>query len=412
MVRFLPRRSHLFGTALLVCLGFISTTSAWAGPSWSLQGPILGLAVGAPVLHNHLLFFESQPLTAEVGDASMVLYGTLQNAKQAERGKYWEGTTDLVIEAVIKKHEILGDKKVITLPFYVPLDKNSENKFLCFCDASKGKVDPYRVVSVRADGDIVKYLEGALKIKDKDVATRLRFFFDYLNNPDMEVSHDAWKEFNNADYKGFRDMARTLPADKIAAWLQDPKTPEDHYRVFALLLGSCGKEEHAKVLRGILDDPRERLNSGMDGVLAGYVMLKPTEGWNYLHGILKDPTKDFSLRYGGLRAVRFLWESRPDLVKKKDLTDGLCELIEQSDITDLAIEDLRKWGVWEVAGRVLALKNKPSHDIPIVQRAILRYALSCPNMPEAAAFVSEFRKKDPKMVKDTEELLKLEAGEK
>jgi hypothetical protein len=342
----------------------------------------------------------------------MVLYGTLQNAQLGARGDFGEGTTDLVVDNVIKKHEILGDKKVITLPRYVPADKDSQYKFLVFCDVFKGKIDPYRGMAVRADGNIAKYLEGAIKVKDKDVGTRLRFFFDYLDSTDVEVSTDAYKEFGNADYKDYREMAKALPAEKIAAWLQDPKTPEFRYGLYASMLGHCGKEEHAQLLRSMLDDPKKRLNSGIDGVLAGYVMLKPVEGWNYIHDILKDPSKEFTLRYAALRAVRFLWDSRPDLVKKKDMVDGLCALIEQSDISDLAIEDLRKWSVWEVAGQVLALKNKPSHDIPIVRRAILRYALSCPNKPEAVAFVSDLRKTNPEMVKDAEQLLKLENGAK
>jgi len=393
MIRFLPRRPHLFWIALVACLCSVpaAAASVCACPFCTMQG---------------------QTLTNEVGQASMVLYGTLQNAQLGAKGDFGEGTTDLVIEAVIKKHEILGDKKVITLPRYVPADKNSEFKFLVFCDVYKGKVDPYRGMPVRADGNIAKYLEGAVKVKDKDVGTRLRFFFDYLDSSDTEVSNDAYKEFGNADYKDYRDMAKTLPADKIAAWLEDPKTPEFRYGLYASMLGHCGKEDHAKLLRNMLDDPRKRLNSGIDGVLAGYVMLKPAEGWDFLHGILKDPAKEFTQRYAALRAVRFLWDSRPDLVKKKDLIDGLCELIEQSDISDLAIEDLRKWGVWEVADKVLKLKNKPSHDIPIVRRAILRYALSCPNMPEALAFVSDLRKKNPEMVKDAEELLKLDSGAK
>ena len=65
---------------------------------------------------------------------------------------------------------------------------------------------------------------------------------------------------------------------------------------------------------------------------------------------------------------------------------------EQSDIADLAIEDLRKWSRWEVAERILALSGKKSHDIPIVRRSILRYALSCPNQ-KAMAFVEEQRKR-------------------
>src|SRR5438270_627759 len=53
-------------------------------------------------------------------------------------------------------------------------------------------------------------------------------------------------------------------------------------------------------------------------------------------------------------------------------------------------------------------RRAASHDVPIIRRAILRYALSCPKQ-EAAAYVNQCRKRDPEMVKDTEELLKLEA---
>ena len=31
--------------------------------------------------------------------------------------------------------------------------------------------------------------------------------------------------------------------------------------------------------RNMVDDPQKRLTSGIDGVLAGYTMLKPKEGW-------------------------------------------------------------------------------------------------------------------------------------
>ena len=113
------------------------------------------------------------------------------------------------------------------------------------------------------------------------------------------------------------------------------------------------------------------------------------------------------IRYAALRATRFFWDSRPDVVDKKQVVDAACLLLDQGDITDLAIEDLRKWGRWEVAGRVLTLYGQKSHDIPIVRRAILRFALSCPE-PKAAAFVEDLRKKDPEMVKDAEELLKLD----
>ena len=147
----------------------------------------------------------------------------------------------------------------------------------------------------------------------------------------------------------------------------------------------------------------------MDGILAGYTMLQPKAGWAYINSILDDPAKEFMLRYAALRAVRFFWDSRPDVLSKEELVQGMSQLLNQSDIADLAIEDLRKWGRWETCDRILELQNKKSHDIPIIRRAILRFALSCPNKT-ATAFVDQYRKRDPEMVKDTEELLKLETG--
>jgi hypothetical protein len=345
-------------------------------------------------------------LTTDVNQASMVLYGTLANARLDGNAGFGQGTTDLKIEAVIKPHEILGNQKLITLPRYVPTD-NSDKRFLVFCDVFKGKPDFYRGMPVNADGEMVRYLQGALAVKDKDIPTRLRFFFKFLDSKDLDVSADAYKEFAYADYKDYQAMAKELPADKITKWLMDPDTPPLRYGLYASMLGHCGAEKDAAILRKMLDDPQKRLASGIDGVLAGYVMLKPKEGWQYLQDILKDETKEFMFRYAGLRAVRFFLEWRPDVVEKANLIETTGLLLEQNDIADLAIEELRKWKSWEMKNRVAALYDKKSHDVPIIRRAIVRYMLSCPG-PEAAAFVKAVRDKDPELVKDVEELLKLE----
>ncbi len=349
---------------------------------------------------------QGQTLIGDVNQASMVLYGSFANAKLDASGD--GGTTDLEIDAVIKKHDILGDKKVLNLPRYVP-PTDKKVKFLVFCDVFKGKVDPYRGVPVQADSDMVKYIKGALAVKDKDIDTKLRYYFDYLDNKELEIATDAYKEFGNADYKDYRDMAKKLPADKIAKWLQDPNTPTFRYGLYASMLGHCGTDKHAAILRQMLDDPQKRAGTGVDGILAGYTMLKPKEGWTYIRAILKNPAKEFMLRYAALRAARFFWDSRPDVVAKKDLVEGVCQLLDQSDIADLAIEDLRKWNRWEICDQILGLQTRKSHDVPIIRRAILRYALSCPEA-KAAAYVDLLRKQDPEMVKDTEELLKLETG--
>src|SRR5437870_12540266 len=115
----LPRRLFLPLLAVLAWISLSVVTSAC--PFCSMQG---------------------QTLTGDVNQASMVLFGTLANAKLDANGAFGQGTTDLRIEAVIKKNPILGDQKSITLPRYVPTDNNT-TKFLIFFDVFKGKIDPY-----------------------------------------------------------------------------------------------------------------------------------------------------------------------------------------------------------------------------------------------------------------------------
>lgn len=373
---------------------------------WLLLVGLLTAAAPAPACE--FCSMQGQTLLDDVNQAAMVLFGKLANARLDAKGEAGQGTTELHIEAVIKKHPILGDRKVLVLPRYLPTD-GTASKFLIFCDVYKGKIDPYRGVPVKSSNDVARYLQGAVAIRDKPVPVRLRYYFDFLDNPDIEIANDAYKNFANADEKDFQPMAKGLPADKVARWLQDPGTPSFRYGLYASMLGHCGKPEHAAVLRRLLDDAQKRLNSGVDGMLAGYTMLRPDDGWAYIRGILADPTREFGLRYAALRAARFFYLKRPDLVDRKKTVEGVCQLLNDPNIADLAIEDLRKWSCWEAAERVLALFDRPSHDVPILRRAILKYALACP-LPRAAAFVQTARKKDADLVADTEEWLRLENG--
>src|SRR5438552_774644 len=63
-------------------------------------------------------------LTREVNEASLILSGTFQNARSSKPNNpnddFARGTTDLVIEKVIKPHKIVENKNLITLDKYVP----------------------------------------------------------------------------------------------------------------------------------------------------------------------------------------------------------------------------------------------------------------------------------------------------
>lgn len=353
---------------------------------------------------------DGKTLTGEVRDATMVLYGKLTKADATA------DTSEFTIDTVVKapeKAELaakVGKGKTITLRGYHPPDPNNATCYLVFCDEFKNGIDPYYGIAVSKDSDIAKYLKAALELRDEKQPKRLRFFFDYLDNKDSEISNDAYKEFAKADYADYQEMAKSLPADKIKGWLTDETGKVQAYRfgLYASLLGHCGKPEDAEVLKKMLDNKDKLLGAGVDGIMASYTMLKPKEGWEFIATNMRDPSKHFMIRYNALKAVRFFWTYRPDLVKKKDMIEAVTSLTEQEDLADMAIEDLRRWKCWDLADRILALRTHKVYETPIVRRSILRYALDCKDNAACVAFVNEMRKKDPEMVRDTEELLRLQ----
>lgn len=353
-----------------------------------------------------------QTLSGEIAQADFILYGTLTNPVRDPNDPTAlnKGTTEMVIDLVIKPHDLVKGKKSITIPRYVPPD-GKDFKYLIFFNVINGQIDAYRGEGVPADSKLPEYLKGAIEVREKDMATRLRYFFNYLEDKDLLISSDAYSEFGYADYKDVREIAPKLPAETLLKWLKDPDTRGTRTGLYGLLLGHCGKPADAKALRELLDDPERSSSSGLDGMLAGYIMLAPKEGWDHLLKLIKDPEQDFPVRYATLKTVRFFWEYRPDIIGQSQVLDAMKLLCANPDIADMPIEDLRKWKVWDLTPMVLAYANNPTHNtIPIVRRAILKFAIAAaaadPKNTAAAEFVKAARAKDPKGVEFLEEVLK------
>jgi hypothetical protein len=355
-------------------------------------------------------------LVSEVAQADFILYGSLSNPQRDpdDPTGFGKGTTDLTIEKVIKSNDIVKDKKKITIPKYLPPEPGGkEYKYLIYFNIVNGQIDPYRGEAFPADSKLPDYLTGAIDVRAKDSATRLRYFFDYLESPDITISSDAYGEFAMADYKEIREVASKLPAELILKWLKDPNTRGSRFGLYGLILGHSGKAADAKAIRDLLDDKDRSYTSGLDGVVTGYIMLNPKDGWEYLNGLIKDSSKDFPIKYAALKTVRFFWEYRPDVIPTSQVLEAMKLLVDNPDIADMPIEDLRKWKVWEFTPLVLSYSNRESHNsTPIINRAILKFAIAAasldPKNTSATEFVKAARAKDPKRVEFLEELLKEE----
>src|SRR5262245_9889625 len=120
---------------------------AMAQQRWRVLVGFLTLALAAVVFLLPLATAAACPFCVDergptlMGDyfqASLVIYGEFTNPKLDAGGGFESGTTDFVIEQVLKDHAVLKNKKVITLPKYIPPTKS---KFIVFCDEYKGNIN-------------------------------------------------------------------------------------------------------------------------------------------------------------------------------------------------------------------------------------------------------------------------------
>jgi hypothetical protein len=352
-----------------------------------------------------------QTLTSEVAQADFILYGTLGNQKLDPKDpNSTKGTTDISIEVVVKEHALVKDKKVFTIPRYVPPDPKPY-KYMVFFNVVNGDIDPYRGVAVATDSKLPEYVKGALEVRQKDIVTRLKYFFNYLESNEIEISADAYNEFAVAEYKEVAEVAPKLPADTVLKWLKDPNTRASRYGLYGLLVGHSGKAENAKQLRTLLDDPERKFSSGLDGMLMGYTLLDKKAGYDYTMKLISDPSNEFLVKHAALKTLRFFWEYRTDVLTRKEMLDGMTALMGHADIADMPVDDLRKWKAWEMTPTVLNLAGMESHNsLPINRRAILKFAIAAswadPKNKTAVDFVEKARKADPDRVKLLEDLLK------
>ncbi len=253
----------------------------------------------------------------------------------------------------------------------------------------------------------MEYVRKIMKLDAKDVEGNLLFFFRYLDSPDTEIARDAFLEFAKAGDQDIARVAGKLDPKKLRGWLEDKRTPAERLSVYALLLGACGGEADARFLQGLLNETDERIVNAYDGILGGYIHLKPREGWALAHDLLRDGRKPLPIRLAVARTVSFFHGARPK-ESREDVLKCLDAMIAQGELADIAVEDMRRWEIRDRTRDILALYGKKGYDAPLMQRAIVRYALSCKDDASARAFLDERRRADPELVKDVEESLQFE----
>jgi hypothetical protein len=352
---------------------------------------------------------QSQVQTAtyrqDAPQSKLILFGTITDSRIVP-GEAGKGVSTFQIKIALKSDPWLGKKTSVEVPRYVPVsDPKDPPKYVLFCSLSGDKLDVFRGAPVKSEA-AAAYLKGLLAADGKGTADVLRHCFDYLEHSDKELAADAYLEFAKATDRDIAAVAPKLSAEKLRGWLKDPATPEQRLGMYAFLLGGCGGDADVKLLRAMIEKPSDRTTPAFDGLLGGYIQLRPKEGWEAALSILKDEKRPFALRFAVVRTLRFYHTWKPEEARER-VMQGMAAVLGQSDAADIAVEDLRRWKAWDLTGDVLALYGKKGFDAPLMQRTLVRYALTCPR-DEAKRFADDLRRRDPELVRDVAEALEFE----
>lgn len=346
--------------------------------------------------------------------AKIIVFGSAANPRYNGPGSPpGTGTTDLVVHQVFKNDPFLGDKRLIQLERYIPVvDPKQPPQFLVFCDVYKEKLNAYLGKSVPPEKTKVflGYLESVKGLQEKERTQALLHYFRFLDHPDEIIAQDAFFEFARSSDKEVGQVAKQLQPEKLRALLENPKTRPERLGLFAFMLGACGTHADADYLRGLIEKPTDRTYEGLDGILSGYISLRPQQGWQLTASLLADPNTKFPQRLAAFRTVRFYHGWKGDEYTKQIL-HCLKIMINDADVADLAIEELRKWKMWDLTKEIARQFTQPAYDTPIIRQAILRYMIGCP-LDEARAFLDVQRQRPQlrEIIEELEEGLKRTGG--
>ncbi len=228
---------------------------------------------------------------------------------------------------------------------------------------------------------------------------RLEYFMKFLEFPDEMISNDAYAEFANAPYKDITPLADKLPRKKLAKWITNEETPATRLGLYGLLLGLCGKESDAKLMRDKITEETELYRLGIDGIIGGYLLLTGEEGLKVIEQSKfvssADKKVPFSEVYAATMALRFFWKYGDGRISKDRLRQSMRLLLTRSEMTDLVIADLARWKDWSVLDQLMEMYDDEAYQVPSIKRAIVRYLLTCaqdypkPEKPKADQVASK-----------------------
>ena len=324
-------------------------------------------------------------------------------------------TTFEVVEVLRGKAEDFKPGSRVTIPF--ARDGQPGDLFLLFREP--GEDEPTWTEPVEVTEGRYGYIRQA---PYPETSNRLVFFLKFLEVADEEIAADAFAEFSRAEYKDVAVLAPKLPREKLRTWLASKDLKRQvRLGLYGMLLGLSGDDSDAAFLESLImarPDP-EQPRFGIDGMMAGYILLQRERGLNkLLDAKFNDPLAEDDL-LPIRNALVFIWDYARDRVPAEALPAAMRRFLDRPRFAASVLPDLARWKDWSVLDRLTTSYGKPPFDSDLSKQDIVKFALVCekdglkqaPNSPpvpppasalKARAFLNGL---DPEFVRGVERSL-------
>lgn len=233
---------------------------------------------------------------------------------------------------------------------------------------------------------------------------RLKYFLKFFEFPDATVADDAYNEFAKTAFKNVRAAAAAFPRKQLRKWLLDEKTPQNHIGLYGLMLGLCGKAEDVPLLAKKLRHTKDEFRMGIEGVIAGYLMLTGDKGMKLIDDTkLKDPKAPFGETYMAIQALRIVWAYGDGCMTAGRLKQSMRLVLDKPAFAELVLPDLARWKAWSAMDRVVKLYDDKAYNAAGFKRAAILYLLAAskdtaagPHVAAAKKHLADIKKRDPK----------------
>lgn len=248
--------------------------------------------------------------------------------------------------------------------------------------------------------------------RDKPMPERLRYYVQFLEHPDQEIGIDAYGEFAGAPYDDVVAIRDVLPRAKLRIWLTDPEITPSRRGLYGLMLGLCGTREDAKFIEPILLERQEFPRLGIDGMMAGYILLTGDSGFKTLtEAKLVQRDVITSETFAMLQTMRFLWQYAPKAVSRDQLIHAMRQLLDHPEFASFAIIDLARWRNWESVPLLTQRYGKGAYADRHIKESVIRFLIlaakeeseeAAPSVAAARTMLDQLRMTDSALVNAVE----------